>query len=431
MRTVGYLPYDDSAGSVEAGWLSEHLPVAVRVANGTPSLNIGPPQALPSIGRLRDLVGDLLALPAVVGEGPGGFLWAAVLRAHGFTGTATILPYLNPRRWYDVAAVALYRRFADARDRVFVGSRASAAIYRSLGIEASVGEPYGIDDALFGLRPGAARVRQQLSIPPGPVLLFAGRAEPDKDLYRLLRVALKARLLFPDLQVVIASHVVDPLYMSAAQQQLDGNTGVHFVVQPTREQLADLYNTADVFVTASTSQFETFGRAPAEALACGSPAVAPRYDGFVEVLDQPGGKLVDVELDPRTGTPIVREDMLLRALYDVLGSPRPPRRREIADRARSRFGRSTTIRLLGYLADGTSPPRRSTARPAAIELPDGWSQPLAELARRPPLDALAWFWDDCDHDGFGDQDNEEFVAEVRRSLCAVEVGADQVLATCP
>lgn len=209
MPAVGYFPYTATARSREAGWLGEHLAVEVRVASAAPSLNQGPPHPLPAPERLWEAVDDFLALPAVVAEGPGGFLWAALLRAHGFAGTVTVLPYLNLRRWYDVAAAALYRRFADPRDRVFLGSTASAAIYRARGVEASVGEPYGIDDGLFGLRPGAARARAELSIPPGRLLLFSGRAQPDKDVYRLLRVGLKARLLFPDLQVVIASHVVD------------------------------------------------------------------------------------------------------------------------------------------------------------------------------------------------------------------------------
>src|SRR6185503_16294497 len=117
---------------------------------------------------------------------------------------------------------------------------------------------------------------------------------------------------------------------------------------PGRDQLAGLYAGADVFVTASTSHFETFGRAPAEALACGTPAVAPRYDGFVQVLDQPGGRLVDVDFTD--GGPHVDEDQLLRAVYEVLSAPVPPDRSTIAAAARRRLGRSATIGLLAYLA---------------------------------------------------------------------------------
>lgn len=430
MPTVGYFPYADITCSVEAGWLSEHMPVTVRLATGASSLNSGPP-AVPAFEGLAGALADFVALPAVVAEGPGGFLWAALLRAHGFAGTVTVLPYLNPRRWYDIAAIALYRRFAASGDRVFLGSTPSAELYAAQGVQASVGEPYGIDDELFGLRPGAARTREELLIPPGRLLLFAGRSQPDKDLYRLLRVGLKARVLFPDLQVVIASHLVDHGYLAAARRQLGRDSGVHVVVDPTPEQLADLYNVADVFVTASTSHFETFGRAPAEALACGTPAIAPRYDGFVEVLAQPGGTLVDVETDPQTGTPHVNEELLLRAVYDVLSAPQPHERQEVSATARRRFGRSATIGLLSHLTGRVPlPPPLLPVAPAGIALPAEWHAPLTEIANRDALDALRWFWDACDHARFGAYD-DEFAAGVRRALCVPRQNAEEGQSPCP
>src|SRR5262249_40607319 len=145
----------------------------------------------------------LLELPWVIAEGPGGFLWAALLRARGFAGGVTILPYLNPRRWFDAACAAVYCKWARPRDRVLVGSTRSAAIYRALGVRASVGEPYGIDPR-FHPRDDAAAAVRALGVPPGRMLLYAGRAQADKDLYALLRVGLRARLLFSDLQLVIA-----------------------------------------------------------------------------------------------------------------------------------------------------------------------------------------------------------------------------------
>ncbi|MGW5418788.1 glycosyltransferase family 4 protein [Streptomyces sp. NPDC003943] len=444
MPTVGYFPYTDTARSAEADWLGEHLPVTVRLAAGAPSLNAGP-SALPPYERLVDALRGFTHLPAVVTEGPGGFLWAALLRAHGFAGTVTVLPYLNPRRWYDIAAIALYRCSAAPGDRVFLGSTPSAGLYAARGVQASVGEPYGIDDELFRPRPGAARTREALAIPPGRVLLFAGRSEPDKDLYRLLRVGLKARVLFSDLQVVIASHVVDDAYAEAARRHLGADSGVHLITGATPAQLADLYNLADVFVTASTSHFETFGRAPAEALACGTPAVAPRYDGFAEVLAQPGGTLVDTETDPRTGTPHVNEDLLLRAVYEVLSAPWPPARQVVSATARRRFGRSATIGLLSHLADDgpgspaspepsapPAPPEPPAPPPepigsggsADLALPTAWQDPLAEIAGRAAPDALKWFWDTCDHARYGVHD-EAFAAGVRRALCVSRQNTDE------
>jgi glycosyltransferase involved in cell wall biosynthesis len=415
---VGYVPYVPAAESAEAGWLAAHFSLDVRVARDAPSLN---DRILPPLHRLGRTIGDLRPLSAVVAEGPGGFRWAAVLRAYGFAGSVTVLPYLNPRRWLDVAAVALYRRFVQPGDRAFVGSAPSAAVYAALGVEALVGEPYGIDDELFRLRPSAQLTRDDLGIPRGRLLVYAGRAQPDKDLHRLVRVGLKARLLFSDLQVVIASHVADEAYLAPARGH------VHFLADPDRDQLANLYNAADVFVTASTSHFETFGRAPAEALACGCPAIAPRYDGFAEVLDQPGGTLVDVGLD-EAGEPDADEELLLRAVFDALSARERPARRDVSIAARRRFGRSRTIGLLAHLAGRPSRPARAPA-PAAVSLPAAWWSPLAELGRRRPTDALSWFWERCDHGRLAAHDGE-LVAAVRSALCVPARAAEEGLTAC-
>jgi glycosyltransferase involved in cell wall biosynthesis len=416
---VGYIPYVAAPESAEAGWLAEHLSLDVRVAHEAPPLN---DRTLPPLERLRPAIRDLLPLPAVVAEGPGGFLWAALLRAHGYAGSVTVLPYLNPRRWLDVAAVALYRRFSRPDDRAFVGSAPSASVYAALGAAAWVGEPFGVDDRLFGLRPGAERTRRAMGVPAGRLLVYAGRAQPDKDVHRLVRVGLKARVLFSDLQVVIASHVADEAYLAPAREH------IHFLADPGRDELADLYNAADVFVTASTSHFETFGRAPAEALACGCRAIAPRYDGFAEVLDQPGGTLVDVELDA-AGEPEARDELLLRAVFDVLSARERPARGEISAAARRRFGRSRTIGLLAHLA-GRRPRPAPAASPAAVSLPEAWRPPLGELARRAPAEAVSWFWEGCDHGRLGAHDGE-LIAAVRRALCVpASVAAGEAVGAC-
>jgi len=430
--TVGYIPFGPTGTSAEAGWLAEHLSLDVRLAGEAPSLNDGLART-PSYEDVEAVVEDLLGHSAVLAEGPGGLIWASVLRAHGYGGAVTVLPYLNPRRWDDVAAIAVYRRFARDGDRVFVGSTPSAAIYRSLGIPATVGEPYGIDDRSFRLRAGTASTRLRLGIPRGRMLIYAGRLQRDKDLYRLLRACIKARLLFDDLQVVIATHVEDQQYAERARGGLEGDGHFHFVSDLTPDHLADLYAEADVFATASTSHFETFGRAPAEALACGTPAIAPRYDGFIEVLDQPGGTLVDVVAD-HAGAPCADEEHLLRAIYDVLSARGSATRSEVSLAARRRFARTVTINRLGYLRAATPAlpsPAASAAVPAtaAPALPAAWRRALGELVALPPAQALDRLWQRGDHERLAAHD-AEFVDGVRRSLCATPGQADVDLRAC-
>jgi len=412
LRAIGYIPYDARGPSVEAGWVGAELGCEPRLIRASSSLNAGGFAELPDLAALRADVAPLLDLPWIVAEGPGGFLWGALLRAHGFAGGVTILPYLNPRRWFDVACVAAYRGCAGPRDRVLVGSTLSAGIYRGLGLRASVGEPFGVDCERFGPRDGAGAVVEALGIPAGRLLLFAGRAQADKDLYRLLRVGLRARLLFSDLQLVIASHVVDDDYVAVLRAELGAEHGVHLVIEPTAEQLAALYRAADVFATAATSVFETFGRAPAEALVSGTPAVAPRYDGFVDVLDQPGGSLVDVCV--AAGEVHVDEERMLRAIYEVLSAPEPIPPARIAEVARSRFCRSRTIRSLAHVVEPEPAPASEVA-PVDVAWPPSWRRSLADVDDMSAAEALAWIWRpghaaQSRHDAAG-------VAAVRVALC--------------
>jgi glycosyltransferase involved in cell wall biosynthesis len=413
--SVAYVPYAPTAASVEAGWLAESLRCPVAVVECRQTLNLAEHEDLPDPGALRSALEPVFAHEWVVAEGIGGFLWAAVARADGFGGAFTILPYLNPSSWFDLTALAAYRKSAAPRDRVFVGSTPSARLYRDLGVEAIVGEPFGVDCDVFRPRsPGAALAELGIDA-NGPVLLFAGRLEPDKDVHRLLGVALKARLLFPELQVVIAAHRVDRGYLSLFERLLAPERGVHLVVDPDRDRLARLYCAASVFVTASTSHFETFGRAPAEALACGTPAVAPRYDGFAEVLAQPGGTVVDVALEE--GVPRASEASLLRAIYAALALPAAATRDEIASAARRRFCRSRTLGVLGYLAD----PTREAPSPAVgicgldVAIPDGWGVAATRMAAMSPRDALKHLWDGRAHRTLSGG-NEAFRVAVRRAL---------------
>ena len=421
MATVAYIPFDVGSVSLEARWVGDAFACEMLVPRAMPQLNGPHSAALPPIEEIRDVIGSLVAADWVIAEGPAGFLWIAVLRDHGFQGGATLLPYLNPRRWQDVASAALYTRFRDPRDRVFLGSTPSARIYRTLGVHARVGEPYGIDDHRFRRRPRAADVLDRLSIPRGRLLLFVGRIQEDKDVYRLLRIALRARLLFPDLRIVLASHVVDEAYAATIRHELGPESGVHLVERPDGEDLADLYGAADVFVTAATSHFETFGRAPAEALASGTPAIAPRYDGFAEVLDQPGGSLVGVDVDE--SGPRVREDEMLRAVYDVLSVPDRVPAHQVSAAAHRRFARSRTLGLLAHVVTGDLPPPTNFVDTAvALVFSEAWKRELGRLAALPTSAALRRVWTSYGYEGAPEASDlstqdRAFIESVRRALC--------------
>jgi glycosyltransferase involved in cell wall biosynthesis len=287
-----------------------------------------------------------------------------------------------------------------------------------------VAEPFGIDDRVFQKRTDTGPVLDHLRVPArGPLLLFAGRCEPDKDLHRLLSVALKAGLLFPELRVVLASHHVDRAYASALSRILKSEERVSLVLNPTREQLAALYCAATLFATASTSHFETFGRAPAEAMACGTMAIAPRYDGFAEVLAQPGGCMVDLEFEQ--GAPRASEASFLRAIYEALSFPPRASGEEIARTAQHRFGRARTLRTLQYLASPFPQPEPSGSElnegtaPCTLNVPDEWRAAMRRIELLNPGAALALLWEDRELRSHARHD-ETFRTSIRCSLAQVD-----------
>ena len=90
----------------------------------------------------------------------------AVLRHYEFEGGVTILPYLNPRRWQDIADAVLYTRFADSRDRVYLGSTRRRGSIDAQSQRRSASRMASTTDGSVH-RPAAAEVLQRLGIPRG------------------------------------------------------------------------------------------------------------------------------------------------------------------------------------------------------------------------------------------------------------------------
>ena len=62
----------------------------------------------------------------------------------------------------------------------------------------------------------------------------------------------------------------------------------------SQDKMLSLYQSANVFISVATSIFETYGKSPLEAIACGIPAVVPNWDGFRYYINEKNGSLVDV-----------------------------------------------------------------------------------------------------------------------------------------
>ncbi|MGA2760485.1 MAG: glycosyltransferase [Candidatus Cybelea sp.] len=184
------------------------------------------------------------------------------------------------------AASRLTRTFANLADAVIAPTPAMAARLRELGVTVRIETvPTGIDVALFGAGRRRDEVRERFGARADDrVLLCVGRLAKEKSL-KLLFEAL-ARANDPSLKLVVAGD--GPL--RSELEQFARSAGVfeqtRFLGFVSRQDLPDLYASADAFVMASTT--ETQGIVQAEALAAGAAVIAADVPQNRDVLGSAG-----------------------------------------------------------------------------------------------------------------------------------------------
>jgi glycosyltransferase involved in cell wall biosynthesis len=137
-------------------------------------------------------------------------------------------------------------------------------------------------DPVFTPRRGAvARVRDKWRV-DGRYLLFVGALDARKDPHALLRAYTAARVVHPDLSLLIAG--------MPGRQAPPSMAGAVQLGRVDDDELADLYSAASCLVF--SSRYEGFGLPCLEAMACGCPVAAFRNSSIPEVVDG-AGKLVE------------------------------------------------------------------------------------------------------------------------------------------
>lgn len=179
----------------------------------------------------------------------------------------------------------LYRQY----DAVFAASEWSANTLRELGLDNVMNQPLGVDCDLFDPARRDPRWRRELGYADTDfVLLYAGRFAPEKNLDQL--AAAVDRLGAPFVLVAIGDGPCPP---HGARVHV-----VRYHSEPLK--LARALASADLFVHAGDQ--ETFGLAPLEALACGTPVLARARAGLVDLID--GHAAIGVE---HSGAPALAE----------------------------------------------------------------------------------------------------------------------------
>ncbi len=191
---------------------------------------------------------------------------------------------------------ALFRHFHKPSSGVLVPTQGVLRMLQQRGFGNLRAWTHGVDMSLFQYR-DLAQVYAPLGILARPVSLFVGRISYEKNVEAFLQ------LDTPGTKVVCG---VGPL----AEQLKQRYPQVRWLGLMAREQLAQVYAAADVFVLPSRN--ETFGLVLLEAMACGTPVAAYPVDGPLEVLGDADGQVHGGALN----------EQLLSAWFGALAVPR-------------------------------------------------------------------------------------------------------------
>ena len=169
-----------------------------------------------------------------------------------------------------------------------VSSDFSAADLERLGVENIVRVPLGVDLHRFHprRRGGAEETRRRFTLPPGPLAIFVGRVAREKELSVLLDAWPMVERRTGAHLAVVGNGPSRRHFMARARA-----SQVRWLPHITdREDVADLLAAADLYI--SPCSIETFGLAPLEALASGTPVLSADRGGVSErVLGSGAGAL--------------------------------------------------------------------------------------------------------------------------------------------
>lgn len=232
--------------------------------------------------------------PDVIEVGSPGFVpWIVRLAARGLDSRVIAFYHSNFPRVFSPfperatgfrrAMHGLAWRYARLIDRHFahtiVCSEFAASDLRNAGIERVTRIPLGVDLAAFhpSLRAKRREVRARVGLPEGQVAAFVGRFSMEKE----LDLVMEAWPAVYRRTGALMAFIGDGPMRRDMVARMDGAPWARFLpYERSRGQLAELLAALDLFVAPSSN--ETFGLAPLEALATGTPVLSPDRGGISE-----------------------------------------------------------------------------------------------------------------------------------------------------
>jgi glycosyltransferase involved in cell wall biosynthesis len=165
----------------------------------------------------------------------------------------------------------------------------------------------GFDANIFKVLPvSRVEVLSKCGLPPNPpaMVSFVGKLTEFKGVDVLLRAAQRYEQEIEGVITLIVGHGVLDEELRALAREL-GLKGVYFLGHRPQEEVAHIYNVADVSVV--PSRVEPFGLVAIESLACGTPVVATNEGGLPDFINERVGALVPVDDAERLASAIVHE----------------------------------------------------------------------------------------------------------------------------
>lgn len=193
----------------------------------------------------------------------------------------TYLPYRRLRR---MAAQRMWSQFSKVYNQVSLVTTptetAASMIRPKLSVEV-IAVSSGIDLSLFTPAGGVSDVRMKYRLPPGPLLLFVGRLDPEKNVEQILR-AVKLAGELAEFTLVVAGRGMRSAALIEMARQLQIGDRVVFTGFVADEDLPNLYRASRCFIIASEA--ELLSLATLQALATGLPVIAVNAGALHELV---------------------------------------------------------------------------------------------------------------------------------------------------